>query len=93
MTLLDTEKIGKKLVRYGYYRNPSDHHSYRTSNHPVYIKVKFSNLYSDHWYADFVFEIDGHTNVTYKGNSAVFEPEWLEEEYHKVSAIFNFLRV
>jgi hypothetical protein len=88
MTLRDTELIGKKLVKYGFYRNTRNHHIYGHGD----ITLQFKMLYTNFWYADIELTIYMDTIVRFKGQQAVFTPEWLVEEYDKIKAMFKFLR-
>ena len=49
-------------------------------------------LYTNFWYADIELTIYMDTIVRFKGQQAVFTPEWLVEEYDKIKAMFKFLR-
>lgn len=89
MTLRDTELIGKKLVKYGFYRNPKDHHVYSDKDG---IKVHFRQSYGHFWVVDITYEFNVHTIVRYEHHGAVFTPEWLREEHKKLKAMFKFLR-
>jgi hypothetical protein len=91
MTLLDTEKIGKKLVKHGFYRSNLDHQHYRYHNIAGGLSVTFV-LQSNIWSANFTHGIDMHTTITFTGHQAVFTPEWLVEEHKKLQAMFKFLR-
>jgi hypothetical protein len=95
MTLLDTEKIGKKLVKHGYYRNLKNHYHYRRviSTYGIVVEIMFNHFYSGHWYADIKYVIDTHTDVNYRGHTEVFTPEWIDEEVNKIGAVFNFIRL
>jgi hypothetical protein len=88
MTLRDTELIGKKLVKYGFYRNSNDHHKYVYKD----INIEFVLLYNNDWYADIKMFVIDNVIVFLKGHEAVFTPEWLVEEYGKLVAAFKFLR-
>jgi hypothetical protein len=95
MTLLETEKIGKELVKKGYHRNSKNHQHYRTVNDRIagaHVEIAFHNLYSNHWYADIKFDMDMNTVVKYKGHSKFFTPEWVASEGKKLRALFNFMR-
>jgi len=41
MTLRDTELIGKKLVKYGFYRSRTNHYNYTFINSSININVEF----------------------------------------------------
>ena len=88
MTLRDTELIGKKLVKYGFYRNSHDHHKYMYKD----ISIEFVLLYSNDWYADIKMSVIDNVIVFLKGHEAVFTPEWVIGEHEKLQAMFKFLR-
>lgn len=94
MTLRDTELIGKKLVKHGFYRSNRDHHNYRCNHVNIKgaITVTFI-LHGTTWSANFVHGIDFHTVVEFDGHQAVFTPEWLVEEHEKLQAMFKFARL
>jgi hypothetical protein len=89
MTLRDTELIGKELVKYGFYRNSNNHHKYVYKD----INIEFVLLYHNNWYADIEIHIDSQTVVCFKGQEALFTPEWLIGEMSKIKALFQFARV
>jgi hypothetical protein len=89
MTLRDTELIGKKLVKYGFYRNSHDHHKYMYKD----ISIEFVLLYTNNWYADIKMSVIDNVIVFLKGHEAVFTPQWVMEEYSKLVALFQFARV
>lgn len=91
MTLLDTELIGKKLVKYGFYRSSSDHQNYRIHSLGGTLTIQFRKSLSI-WCALIVHDIDLHTIVKFDGHEAVFTPEWVLEEHKKLQAMFKFLR-
>ena len=91
MTLRDTELIGKKLVKYGFYRSNTDHQNYRLPKVKGIIHVQFKKFGSI-WTASIIHSIDFHTAVKFDSHEAVFTPEWLEEEHEKLQAMFKFLR-
>ena len=88
MTLRDTELIGKKLVKYGFYRNPKDHHKYSKGD----IRIEFKSSYGQYWVVDITYEFDVYTVVNFLHVGAVFTPEWLVEEHKKLQAMFKFIR-
>ena len=88
MTLRDTELLGKKLVKYGFYRNSHNHHKYMYKD----ISIEFVLLYANNWYADIKMSVIDNVIVFLKGHEAVFTPEWVLEEYGKLVALFQFLR-
>jgi hypothetical protein len=88
MTLRDTELIGKKLVKYGFYRSSTDHHKYAYRD----ISIEFVLLYTNNWYADIKMSVIDNVIVFLKGHEAVFTPEWVIEEHKKLQAVFKFLR-
>jgi hypothetical protein len=96
MTLRDTELIGKKLVKHGFYRSDTDHQNYRSYsiNTKGRISIQFK-LSGSVWCALIVHDIDSdsHTLVKSDGHEAVFTPEWVIEEHEKLQAMFKFLRV
>lgn len=94
MTLRDTELIGKKLVKYGFYRSKTDHQSYGyySVNIKGRINIKFQRYGAAGWSALIVHEIDSHTTVKFDEHEALFTPEWLVEEHNKLQAMFKFLR-
>ena len=92
MTLRDTELIGNKLVKHGFYRNSRDHqHYYRSPRSDYGITVHFT-LDVNVWAAMITYDIDSHTQVIFNDHQAVFSIEWLTEEYDKLVAAFKFLR-
>lgn len=91
MTLLDTELIGKKLVKHGFYRSIKDHQNYRLPKVEGTIEVQFKRFGSV-WFALIRHEIDSHTKVGFDGYQDTFTPEDLVEEHKKLQAIFKFLR-
>ena len=91
MTLKDTELIGKKLVKNGFYRSATDHFNYRSPISNYAITVQFQP-YGSIWTASITHNIDFHTVVNFNGHQAVFTPEWLREEHKKLQAMFKFLR-
>jgi hypothetical protein len=92
MTLRDTELIGKKLVKYGFFRSNTDHHNYRYLKSQGAISVQFQKFGSI-WTALIVHALDMHTAVKFEGHQAVFTPEWLVEEHKKLQALFKFARL
>lgn len=95
MLLRDTELIGKKLVKYGFYRSNINHHSYR--GHSEFlgsIDILFKrNGNTNLWGALIVHHVDSHTIVKFDDYQAVFTPEWLREEHDKLQALFKFARL
>jgi hypothetical protein len=91
MTLRDTELIGKKLVKYGFYRSNTDHQDYRLSNVEGAINIYFKK-FGQVWVASIFHDIDFHTKVKFEGHQAVFTPEWVVEEHKKLQALFKFAR-
>jgi hypothetical protein len=95
MTLRDTELIGKKLVKYGFYRSNTNHHVYKNSALPLHngsIELGF-RLSGSVWVVSFIHHIDFHTTVKFDGHQTVFTPEWLVEEHKKLQAMFKFARL
>ena len=92
MTLRDTELIGKKLVKAGFFRSSKDHQAYRFNGVSGSISLYF-NKSGETWKALFVHAIDYHTLVEFDHHEAVFTPEWVIEEHKKLQAIFKFLRL
>ena len=92
MTLRDTELIGKKLVKAGFFRSNYNHHFYRSANFKGEIILEFKLLYTNNWYADIEMHIDSQTVICYKGQEALFTPEWLIGEMGKIKALFQFAR-
>lgn len=93
MTLRETELIGKKLVKHGFFRSNMDHHNYRC--HGLNIEGGITITFIRHgsvWSAVFVHGIDMHTIVEFHNHEAVFTPEWIIEEHNKLQAMFKFLR-
>jgi hypothetical protein len=88
MTLRDTELIGKKLVKYGFHRLPTNHHIYSKKD----ISIEFKLYYGHIWVAEFTHELEYHTRVKFIEHAVVFTPEWLVEEHKKLQAMFKFLR-
>jgi hypothetical protein len=93
MTLRETELIGKKLVKAGFFRSNYNHHFYRSGKFHGEITLQFKLLYTNNWYADIELHIDSQTFICYKGQEALFTPEWLISEMNKVKALFQFARV
>ena len=93
MTLRDTELIGNKLVKYGFYRSSTDHHNYEflRRNPNTGIGIVFTR-YGQVWVADFLYHIDHCTMVKFNHHEAVFTPEWVIEEHDKLLAMFKFIR-
>jgi hypothetical protein len=91
MTLRDTELIGKKLVKYGFFRSATNHHNYRI-NCAGAISIQFRKSLSI-WHALIVHDLDSHTIVKFDGHEAVFTPEWVMEEHKKLQALFKFARL
>ena len=91
MTLRDTELIGNKLVKNGFYRSSTDHQNYKSPISSCAITVQFKP-YGNIWVAFIVHDIDIHTVVKFNGHQAVFTPEWLREEHKKLQAMFKFIR-
>jgi hypothetical protein len=95
MTLRDTELIGKKLVKHGFYRSDTDHQNYSSysinTKGRIFIQFRLSGSV---WCALIVHDIDSdsHTLVKCDGHEAVFTPEWVIEEHKKLQAMFKFLR-
>jgi hypothetical protein len=89
MTLRDTELIGKKLVKYGFYINSNNHHKYMYKD----ISVEFVLLYANNWYANIKMSVTDNVIVLLTGHEAIFTPEWVMKEYGKLVALFQFARV
>lgn len=92
MTLRDTELIGKKLIKHGFYRANSDHHYYRGNMFGRWVTVHFK-IQGVVWSALIIHEIDVHTSVAFTGHQAVFTPQWVREEHSKLQAMFKFMRL
>jgi len=93
MTLRQTELIGKKLVKYGFYRSRVNHHHYTYVSKDINVSVEFKLYFSHVWVANFTHDLEFHTRVNFIEHTDVFTPEWLIEEHNKLQAVFNFLRV
>ena len=91
MTLRDTELIGKKLVKNGFYRSNADHQYYRGSVFGGWVTIHFRRS-GITWNTLITHEIDTHTTVHFTDHQAVFTPEWVIEEHKKLQAMFKFLR-
>ena len=91
MTLRDTELIGNKLVKCGFYRYKTDHQSYRGHVFDGFVTIHFK-MKGTVWSALITHEIDVHTTLDFRGYEAVFTPEWLVEEHKKLQAMFKFIR-
>jgi hypothetical protein len=91
MTLRDTELIGNKLVKYGFFRSPTDHQNYRIHTSRGTLTIQFRKSLSI-WCALIVHDIDSHTVVKFDGHEAVFTPQWAVEEHNKLQAMFKFIR-
>lgn len=93
MTLRDTELIGNKLVKYGFYRSNTNHHNYEflRRNPNTRIGIVFTR-YGHIWVADFLYHTDHCTMVKFTHHEAVFTPEWVIEEHDKLLAMFKFIR-
>jgi hypothetical protein len=92
MTLRDTELIGKKLVKYGFYRSNADHQYYRGNIFGGVVTIHFRRQ-GTAWNTLITHEIDTHTTVHFTDHQAVFTPQWVAEEHKKLQAMFKFLRV
>jgi hypothetical protein len=92
MTLRNAELIGKKLVKYGFYRSRTSHHIYTLTDSGINISVEFKLYFSTVWVVEFTHEIAYHTRVKFIEHAVVFTPEWLVEENNKLQAMFKFLR-
>jgi hypothetical protein len=93
MLLRDTELIGKKLVKHGFYRSDTNHRNY--SSYSINIKGRISikfKLSGRIWCALIVHDIDSHTIVKCDCYESVFTPEWVIEEHEKLQAMFKFAR-
>jgi hypothetical protein len=93
MTLRDTELIGKKLVKYGFYRDDKDHQLYQYywgTAGGIYVEFK---RYGGVWAAIITHKIDARTEVILDGRQAVFTPEWVVKEHNKLQAMFKFMRL
>jgi hypothetical protein len=93
MRLRDTELIGRRLVKYGFYRSKTDHQNYRYFNLQGAINIQFQRYGVVGWSALIVHEIDAHTTIKFDTYEALFTPEWLVEEHKKLQAMFKFLRL
>jgi hypothetical protein len=93
MTLRDTELIGRRLVKYGFFRSNNNHHNYECLRRHARtgIGIKFIK-YGSIWVADFLYHIDHCTMVKFNHHEAVFTPEWVIEEHDKLLAMFKFIR-
>lgn len=91
MTLRDTELIGKKLVKYGFYRANADHQYYRGKVLDGWVTIHFKRS-GVVWNALITHEMDVNTTVHFTDHQAVFTPEWVVEEHEKLQAMFKFLR-
>jgi hypothetical protein len=92
MLLRDTELIGKKLVKHGFYRSSTDHQHYRIHTSGGAIAIQFRPS-GNVWCALIVHDIDSHTIVKCDGYETVFTPEWVIEEHEKLQALFKFARL
>jgi hypothetical protein len=92
MTLRETELIGKKLVKYGFYRSSTGRHIYTLTDSGMNISVVFKLYFSTVWVVEFTHEIAYHTRVKFIEHAVVFTPEWVIEEHKKLQAMFKFLR-
>ena len=92
MTLRDTEFIGRRLVKYGFYRSKTDHQNYRLPKVEGAINIQFQRYGVVGWSASIVHEIDAHTTIKFDTYEALFTPEWLVEEHKKLQAMFKFIR-
>lgn len=91
MTLRDTEKIGKELVKYGFYRSRVNHHEYTFITGEINIKIQFQLYVNSVWVANFTHDINVSTRVRFEEQAALFTPEWVIDEHKKLRAIFKFL--
>jgi len=91
MTLRDTELIGKRLVKYGFFRSLADHQDYRTLGSMGNISIKFKK-FGTTWCAVITHTMDLNFEVRYTYYGEVFTPEWVVEENKKFQAMFKFLR-
>jgi hypothetical protein len=92
MTLRETELIGKKLVKYGFYRSRTNHYNYTFIDSSININVEFKKYFSTVWVANFTHDFDYHTRVIFTEHAVGFTPQWLVEENKKLQAMFKFLR-
>jgi len=92
MTLKDTELIGEKLVKYGFYRTNADHQYYRGKVLDGWVTIHFRRS-GITWNTLITHEIDTHTTVHFTDYQAVFTPEWVIDEHKKLQAMFKFLRL
>jgi hypothetical protein len=91
MTLRQTEILGKKLVKYGFYRSRISHHEYTFITKEINVKVQFQLYFSSVWVAHFTHDITVNTRVRFEEQAALFTPEWVIDEHKKLRAIFKFL--
>ena len=91
MTLRDTELIGKKLVKYGFFRSPTDHQYYNTLGSRGNISIQFKKI-GTIWRATIIHSMDLNFEFRYSNYGKVFTPEWVIEENKKFHAMFKFIR-
>lgn len=92
MTLRDTEKIGNKLVKYGFHRSKNNHHEYSFLTSDINIGLEFKLYFSSIWVANFIHDVNLHTRVKITEHTEIFTPEWLIKEHKILRAVFNFIR-
>jgi hypothetical protein len=93
MTLRDTELIGRKLVKAGFFRSNISHYVYRYRSDDINIYLEFKPSASQAWMVDFIHELDYHTKITFFGHSAIFTPDWIIKEHLKLKTVFKLLRL
>jgi hypothetical protein len=91
MTLRDTELIGKRLVKYGFYRSKVNHHVYTFISKEVNVSLEFKRYISYIWVVNFTHDLEYHTRVNFVEHTEIFTPQWLIDEHKKLRAIFKFL--
>lgn len=90
MTLRDTELIGKKLIKHGFYRANTDHQYYRGNMFDGWVTIHFK-IRGVVWNALIIHEIDVNNSIVFTDNQAVFTPQWVAEKHKKLQAMFKFM--
>jgi hypothetical protein len=104
MTLLDTENIGKSLVKYGFNRNSKNHQEYHINignkkpNNPhvqylieVSFKVSSGISKSNYWYATVTYHLYSDIKIVVTYNH-VFKTENILNEGKQFKALYEFLK-
>jgi hypothetical protein len=104
MTLLDTENIGKSLVKYGFNRNSKNHQIYHITTYDkgsdkfsvqywieVIFKVSSGISKSNYWYATVTYHLYSDVKIVVTYNH-VFKTENILNEGKQFKALYEFLK-